>query len=86
MPLPLLTRTTEEDARFILTPKLRAPVAPAPARMPSRAPEAGEQYRDMRLAKSLDFESLGVEQLGEISGDDMADAIDAVHARLNIGD
>ena len=48
--------------------------------------EAGEQCRDMRLARSVDFESLGVEQLSEINGDDMADAIDAVHARLNIGE
>ncbi len=47
--------------------------------------EAGEQSRDMRLARSLDFENLGVEQLSEISGEDMAAAIDAVHARLNIG-
>lgn len=47
--------------------------------------EAGEQNRDMRLSRSLDFESLGVEQLSEISGDDMAAAITAVHARLNIG-
>ncbi|MGW0160345.1 type VII secretion AAA-ATPase EccA [Mycobacterium sp. NPDC003323] len=47
--------------------------------------EAGEQSRDMRLARSLDFESLGVEQLSEISGEDMTAAIDAVHSRLNIG-
>jgi type VII secretion ATPase EccA len=47
--------------------------------------EAGEQYRDMRLARSIDFESLDVEQLSEIAGEDMAEAIDAVHARLNIG-
>ena len=40
----------------------------------------------MRLARSVDFESLGVEQLSEISGDDMAAAIDAVHGRLNIGE
>jgi hypothetical protein len=40
----------------------------------------------MRLARSVDFESLGVEQLSEISGEDMAGAIDAVHARLNVGD
>ena len=40
----------------------------------------------MRLARSLDFENLDVEQLSEIAGDDMAEAIDAVHARLNIGD
>jgi type VII secretion ATPase EccA len=46
--------------------------------------EAGEQYRDMRLARTVDFDSLGVEQLSEINGEDMAEAIDAVHARLNI--
>ena len=48
--------------------------------------EAGEQRRDMRLSRSMDFESLGVEQLSEIDGEDMAAAIDAVHARLNIGE
>ena len=48
--------------------------------------EAGEQNRDMRLARSLDFDSLGVEQLSEINGDDMAAAIAAVHGRLNIGE
>ncbi len=48
--------------------------------------EAGEQARDMRLARSLDFDTLGVEQLSEINGEDMAGAIDAVHARLNVGD
>jgi type VII secretion ATPase EccA len=48
--------------------------------------EAGEQCRDMRLTRSVDFESLGVEQLSEIGGQDMAEAIEAVHARLNIGD
>jgi type VII secretion ATPase EccA len=48
--------------------------------------EAGEQCRDMRLTRSVDFENLGVEQLSEIGGQDMAEAIDAVHARLNIGD
>jgi type VII secretion ATPase EccA len=48
--------------------------------------EAGEQCRDMRLARSVDFESLGVEQLSEINGDDMAGAIDAVHGRLNISE
>lgn len=46
--------------------------------------EAGEQSRDMRLARSLDFDSLGVEQLSEINGEDMASAIAAVHSRLNI--
>jgi hypothetical protein len=34
----------------------------------------------------MDFESLGVEQLSEINGDDMAGAIDTVHSRLNIGE
>jgi type VII secretion ATPase EccA len=48
--------------------------------------EAGEQNRDMRLARSLDFESLGVDQLSEINGDDMAAAIASVHGRLNIGE
>jgi len=48
--------------------------------------EAGEQSRDMRLAQSLDIESLGVEQLSEISDEDMAAAIAAVHGRLNIGE
>lgn len=47
--------------------------------------EAGEQCRDMRLARLSDFESLGVEQLSEITGEDMAAAIAAVHGRLNIG-
>ncbi|OBK03509.1 type VII secretion AAA-ATPase EccA [Mycolicibacterium conceptionense] len=47
--------------------------------------EAGEQNRDMRLARSLDFENLGVEQLSEVNGEDMAAAIAAVHSRLNIG-
>ena len=40
----------------------------------------------MRLARSVDFDSLGVEQLSEINGEDMAAAIIAVHARLNIGE
>ncbi|HJT96091.1 MAG TPA: type VII secretion AAA-ATPase EccA [Mycobacterium sp.] len=48
--------------------------------------EAGEQCRDMRLARSLDFDSLGVEQLSEINGEDMAAAIAAVHGRLNISE
>ncbi|MFN3004013.1 type VII secretion AAA-ATPase EccA [Mycolicibacterium wolinskyi] len=48
--------------------------------------EAGEQNRDMRLARSLDFDSLGVEQLSEVNGEDMAAAIAAVHGRLNIGE
>ncbi|MGE0219149.1 type VII secretion AAA-ATPase EccA [Mycolicibacterium sp.] len=48
--------------------------------------EAGEQTRDMRLARSLDFDSLGTEQLSEITGEDMAAAITSVHARLSIGE
>ncbi|WP_333894624.1 type VII secretion AAA-ATPase EccA [Mycolicibacterium gadium] len=48
--------------------------------------EAGEQNRDMRLARSLDFESLGVDELSQINGDDMAAAIAGVHARLSIGE
>ncbi len=48
--------------------------------------EAGEQNRDMRLARSADFESLGVEELSQINGDDMAAAITAVHTRLSIGE
>ncbi|MGE2691961.1 type VII secretion AAA-ATPase EccA [Mycolicibacterium pulveris] len=48
--------------------------------------EAGEQNRDMRLARSLDFDTLDVEQLSEINGDDMAAAITAVHSRLNINE
>ncbi|MGB2921094.1 MAG: type VII secretion AAA-ATPase EccA [Mycobacterium sp.] len=46
--------------------------------------EAGEQTRDMRLARSLDIESLATEQLSEISGEDMAAAIASVHGRLNL--
>ncbi|BBX19343.1 type VII secretion AAA-ATPase EccA [Mycolicibacterium duvalii] len=47
--------------------------------------EAGEQTRDMRLARSLDIDALADDQLSEISADDMAAAIVSVHARLNIG-
>ncbi|ADT96792.1 type VII secretion AAA-ATPase EccA [Mycolicibacterium gilvum] len=46
--------------------------------------EAGEQNRDMRLSRSLDFDNLDVETLSEITGDDIAVAIASVHARLNI--
>ena len=46
--------------------------------------EAGEQTRDMRLARSLDFDALDVEQLSAISGADMAAAIASVHGRMNI--
>ncbi|ORW87346.1 type VII secretion AAA-ATPase EccA [Mycobacterium sp. IEC1808] len=46
--------------------------------------EAGEQYRDIRLTRSPDFEQLDVDRLREINGEDMAEAITAVHGRLNI--
>jgi type VII secretion ATPase EccA len=46
--------------------------------------EAGEQYRDIRLTQAVDFEALDVDRLSEINGDDMAEAIAAVHGRLNI--
>lgn len=54
MPLPLLLRTTEDDARFVLSrARLRAKasaeaglIAPATdTRMPARLPRPGEQYR-----------------------------------------
>lgn len=48
--------------------------------------EAGEQSRDMRLARSADFESLSVDELREINGDDMEAAIAAVHGRLNVSE
>jgi type VII secretion ATPase EccA len=48
--------------------------------------EAGEQYRDIRLTRSADFESLDEDRLREISGEDMTEAIAAVHGRLNIID
>jgi hypothetical protein len=46
--------------------------------------EAGEQYRDIRLTRAADFEQLDADRLSEINGEDMGDAIDAVHGRLNI--
>jgi hypothetical protein len=48
--------------------------------------EAGEQYRDIRLTQAGDFEDLDADRLSEINGDDMAEAIAAVHGRLNIGE
>ncbi|MBS9532802.1 type VII secretion AAA-ATPase EccA [Mycobacterium sp. M1] len=48
--------------------------------------ETAEQCRDMRLTQSPDFESLDADRLSEINGADMAEAISAVHYRLNIGD
>ena len=46
--------------------------------------EAGEQYRDIRLTRAVDFEELDADRLREINGDDMAEAIAAVHGRLSI--
>ena len=46
--------------------------------------EAGEQYRDIRLTQAVDFEELDADRLSEVNGDDMAEAISAVHGRLNI--
>ena len=54
MPLPLLRRTMEDDARFVLSPKVRlsaagreGPRTPAAMHtgMPARLPQTGEQYR-----------------------------------------
>jgi Fe-S-cluster-containing dehydrogenase component/DMSO reductase anchor subunit len=49
MSLPLLTRASEDGVKFVLTPRIAGTPsvdAKAPAsRMPSRAPEPGEQYR-----------------------------------------
>jgi type VII secretion ATPase EccA len=47
--------------------------------------EAAEQYRDIRLTRATDVEALDVDALREINGDDMAEAIAAVHGRLNMG-
>ncbi|CDO86014.1 type VII secretion AAA-ATPase EccA [Mycobacterium triplex] len=44
--------------------------------------EAAEQYRDMRLTQAVDFEELDADFLREISGEDMAEAVASVHARL----
>ena len=48
--------------------------------------EAAEQYRDIRLTRAENFEDLDVQRLGEINGEDMAEAIASVHARLNVID
>ncbi|OBA77139.1 type VII secretion AAA-ATPase EccA [Mycobacterium sp. 1554424.7] len=48
--------------------------------------EAGEQYRDIRLSRAIDFDELDADRLREIDGDDMAAAIAAVHARLTISE
>ena len=46
--------------------------------------EAGEQYRDIRLTRAVDFEDLDEDRLREINGADIAEAIASVHRRLNI--
>lgn len=46
--------------------------------------EAAEQYRDIRLARVVDVAALDEDQLREITGDDMAGAIAAVHGRLGM--
>lgn len=46
--------------------------------------EASEQYRDIRLTRVANFEEFTVEQLSEISGDDMSHAVESVHGRLNL--
>jgi type VII secretion ATPase EccA len=47
--------------------------------------EAAEECRDLRLARIVDIDRLGRDELAEISGDDMAAAVAAVHGRLNVG-
>jgi formate dehydrogenase iron-sulfur subunit len=44
MPLPLLRRTTEDDARFVMS-RARLPGPASDTRMPARPPRLGEQYR-----------------------------------------
>ncbi len=46
--------------------------------------EAAEQSRDIRLVRSPNIEGLSVEKLSEINGEDVATAIESVHARLAI--
>lgn len=46
--------------------------------------EAAEQYRDMRLTQAVDFEELDADFLREINGEDMAEAVASVHARLAV--
>jgi type VII secretion ATPase EccA len=48
--------------------------------------EAGEQMRDMRLARLPDIDSLATQLLSEIRGEDMAAAIISVHNRLNLSE
>lgn len=48
--------------------------------------EAAEECRDLRLSRSPNLEQLATEELATVTGDDMAAAISAVHARLGVGD
>ena len=46
--------------------------------------EAAEQQRDVRLTRAVEFEALDETRLREITGEDMAQAVAAVHARLDM--
>lgn len=48
--------------------------------------EAGEQFRDIRLTQAVDFETFDAKRLSEINGEDMAEAVAAVHGRLSIAE
>lgn len=48
--------------------------------------EAAEECRDLRLSRSPNLEQLATEELAVVTGDDMAAAIAAVHARLGVGE
>jgi type VII secretion ATPase EccA len=48
--------------------------------------EAGEQFRDIRLTQAVDFETFDAQRLSEINGEDMAEAVSAVHGRLSIAE
>lgn len=48
--------------------------------------EAAEECRDLRLSRSPNLDQLATEDLATVTGDDMAGAISAVHARLGVGE
>lgn len=48
--------------------------------------EAAEECRDLRLSRSPNLDQLATEELATVTGDDMASAISAVHARLGVGE
>jgi hypothetical protein len=48
--------------------------------------EAAEECRDLRLSRSPNVEKLATEELSVVTGDDMAAAVAAVHARLGVGE